>query len=385
MKKTFKLSTISIAILFAAQVQAGDVLSGTNNTATGTSSVVAGGEDNKASSEFSSVGGGKNNNIKTDPTGNSDYSTISGGLNNTSVHSPYAVVVGGEANVAGSAYYSVIGGGLANRTTNSYATVGGGKSNKTYAKYTTISGGAKNQAGTLDRQGGANATVAGGIVNKATGESSFTVGSFNEAMGKNSIAMGNKAKATEDYSVAVGNKVSASTAGSFVFGDSNSVGATTANQRNAIAPDGFYAYFAGGYTLNTTGTSSNNLGVSIGAGGGAWNTISDKNKKENFKKIDKQDVLDKLVAMPMESWNYKAQNKTIRHIGPYAQDFNKAYGLGDGKLSISTIDSDGVALVSVQALAERNRNLSARNKNLESKVISLEERFSKLEKWFKNK
>ena len=80
--------------------------------------------------------------------------------------------------------------------------------------------------------------------------------------------------------------------------------------------------------------------------------------------------------MPIEEWNYIAQDDSIKHIGPYAQDFNEAYNLGDGELSINTIDADGVALVAVQALAERN-------KRLEEKVNLLETRLKKLESLLK--
>ena len=107
-------------------------------------------------------------------------------------------------------------------------------------------------------------------------------------------------------------------------------------------------------------------------GGGAWNSLSDKTKKENYTTVNKQEILEKLVAMPIEEWNYKSQDESIRHIGPYAQDFNEAYGLGDEKLTISTIDTDGIALVAAQALAERN-------KRLEKKVNALEKRLIKLE------
>ena len=59
-------------------------------------------------------------------------------------------------------------------------------------------------------------------------------------------------------------------------------------------------------------------------------------------------------ARPGE-WNYKAQNTAIRHMGPTAQDFRAAFGLGDFPLRINTIDADGVALAGVKALEARTR------------------------------
>lgn len=46
----------------------------------------------------------------------------------------------------------------------------------------------------------------------------------------------------------------------------------------------------------------------------------------------------------------KKQNDSIRHIGPMAQDFCAAFEVGHDDKRISTIDADGVALASIQAL-----------------------------------
>jgi hypothetical protein len=59
--------------------------------------------------------------------------------------------------------------------------------------------------------------------------------------------------------------------------------------------------------------------------------------------------------MPIREWNYKAQDAAIRHVGPTAQDFHAAFGLGEDPKRISTIDADGVALRAIQALEARTR------------------------------
>ncbi len=56
--------------------------------------------------------------------------------------------------------------------------------------------------------------------------------------------------------------------------------------------------------------------------------------------------------MPISTWNYKAQDDSIRHMGPMAQDFNAAFGLGVSDKLIDTIDPDGVALAAIQGLNE---------------------------------
>ena len=42
-----------------------------------------------------------------------------------------------------------------------------------------------------------------------------------------------------------------------------------------------------------------------------------------------REVLERLDTIPIATWNYKAQNKSIRHIGPMAQDFAAAFNVGE--------------------------------------------------------
>jgi len=65
-------------------------------------------------------------------------------------------------------------------------------------------------------------------------------------------------------------------------------------------------------------------------------------------------LLGKLAQIPVLTWNYKSQDPAIRHIGPTAQDFFAAFGVGEDERRISTIDADGVALAAIQALHQLN-------------------------------
>ena len=80
--------------------------------------------------------------------------------------------------------------------------------------------------------------------------------------------------------------------------------------------------------------------------------------------------------MPIREWNYKAQDAAIRHVGPTAQDFHAAFGLGEDPLRISTIDADGIALRAVQALEARTRGadetLARENQELRKRIEALE-------------
>ncbi|MBV7327835.1 tail fiber domain-containing protein [Chloroflexi bacterium TSY] len=91
--------------------------------------------------------------------------------------------------------------------------------------------------------------------------------------------------------------------------------------------------------------------------GGSWENASDRNLKENFEPIDEQEILAKLVELPVTRWNYKTEDDSIRRIGPMAQDFHEAFGLGTDDKHIGTVDATGIALAAIQALAAENAAL----------------------------
>ena len=78
--------------------------------------------------------------------------------------------------------------------------------------------------------------------------------------------------------------------------------------------------------------------------------MSDRNAKENFKPVNARAVLDKVAALPVSTWNYKAQTNGVRHIGAMAQDFKRAFGVGETDTGINTVDADGIALAAIQGL-----------------------------------
>jgi hypothetical protein len=118
--------------------------------------------------------------------------------------------------------------------------------------------------------------------------------------------------------------------------------------------------------------------VSLAAGSGAWNNLSDRDAKANFQKVSATDVLAKVAAMPVMTWNYKTQDKSIRHIGPTAQDFRSAFGLGENDKTISTIDPSGVALAAIQGLVEELKERDKAIKELKAKLQAVEQRLNML-------
>jgi hypothetical protein len=80
------------------------------------------------------------------------------------------------------------------------------------------------------------------------------------------------------------------------------------------------------------------------------NTTSDRNAKENFADIDSRAVLAKVVALPLQTWNYRSDEHKVKHVGPVAQDFHAAFNVGADDTHIATVDADGVALAAIQGL-----------------------------------
>ncbi|MFN8512768.1 MAG: tail fiber domain-containing protein [Thermomicrobiales bacterium] len=78
---------------------------------------------------------------------------------------------------------------------------------------------------------------------------------------------------------------------------------------------------------------------------------SDRALKERVVPVDQRAILQRVAELPIASWNYTAQPPSIRHIGPMAQDFAAAFGVGESDKQINLIDANGVALAAIQALA----------------------------------
>jgi hypothetical protein len=113
-------------------------------------------------------------------------------------------------------------------------------------------------------------------------------------------------------------------------------------------PNQFIARAAGGFAFYSSSDFS--TGATLAAGSGSWSSLSDRNVKTNFRSVDGNVLLQHLAAMPILTWNYKAQPASVQHMGPMAQDFRKAFGLGEDERHIATVDSEGVALAAIQAL-----------------------------------
>jgi len=222
-----------------------------------------------------------------------------------------------------------------------------------------------------------NYSTAIGYNARATGNNSTAIG-VAAASGYGSTALGFGTTASGYISTALGAYVSTSTNdGSFIIGDISPN--TTGIVLNTSALNQMMMRFAGGYMLYSNAATT--TGVSLAAGGGSWASISDRRKKENFTMLDKEDMLTKVCAMPVTRWNYKSQPTTQKHVGPMAQDFYAAFGL-DGvgcDTTINTVDIDGVNMIAIQALAEKNEQLMKEVDALKDKLSQQDKNFAVLQ------
>jgi hypothetical protein len=302
-----------------------------------TGSTISGGGQNLLYGAYATISGGHDNALAA------ANGFIGGGFENTN-EGDDAVIAGGSLNgitqsLRGAADGSTISGGVGNAITAQYATISGGATNNISANYGVIGGGEYN------RSGGLYSSVPGGFYNAAYGTASF--------------AAGEAAEALSDYSFVWSD-------GTYLFDDQGT------NTFNVLASGGTYIY------------SGLGVGVVLDANRSSWTTISDRNKKKNFKPVDCEKVLEKLVAMPIQQWNYKWEKDTdTPNLGPMAQDFKPAFYPGRDEKGISTLEFDGVELAAIQGLnqklEERDQHLQAALKEKDAKIAQLEKALADLE------
>ena len=142
----------------------------------------------------------------------------------------------------------------------------------------------------------------------------------------------------------------------------------------------------GGISLNNIDATGINGSISVNANqfvvngcvnANGFNCPSDRNLKEKFTPIDKQDILERVVSLPISSWNFKKDAGT-RHIGPMAQDFYAAFNVGPDDKHITTVDESGVALAAIQGLNEKLKEKDFKIKALEKRLTDLEKLINSL-------
>jgi hypothetical protein len=123
---------------------------------------------------------------------------------------------------------------------------------------------------------------------------------------------------------------------------------------------------------HVTATTTSFCNMIPGANGGTGNVVlSDRNLKRDIEPVDEQAVLERVAGMPVSTWSYKSDGAGVRHLGPMAQDFSVAFGLGSTDRAYDSVDAHGVALAAIKALYERGREQDARIERLERENAEL--------------
>jgi hypothetical protein len=127
--------------------------------------------------------------------------------------------------------------------------------------------------------------------------------------------------------------------------------------------NGFAGYFDGNVQVNGTLTATTLL------------QNSDRSLKANVAPVDGAAILRRLVTLPVHQWNYQSDPADVRHIGPMAQDFFAAFGVGADDRHIATVDQAGIALAAIQGLyqviLEKEEQINRLHKAVESLQIQI--------------
>jgi trimeric autotransporter adhesin len=234
---------------------------------------------------------------------------------------------------------------------------------------------------------GSGVTVSGtagfsaGASTVCSGFACTAIGYFARAGGQGSVSLGYRTTANNNYSVALGYRASNNThTGTMVMGDES----TTDSVRNQ-ADNEFRIRYNGGIRLRVS-TASN--GNTPGAGGNvgcdltvavpSWTCASSRTLKENYLSVDGEDILYRVRNTPVTTWSMIGHTD-VRHLGPVAEDFYHAFGLGIGETTIGLGDIDGVNFAGVKALEARTTQLLAELEASRAEVVELRERVARLE------
>jgi hypothetical protein len=352
-----------------------------SGSSVGSNAFAGGGGSSQACEIYSGIVAGANNVTSNADTNSGDaYDEIVGAGNQSHVISSYyggatdAGILAGTYDSITAGPRSIIGGGFfntislpngggdsaivagSNNTINSLAAsalIGAGTNNSVTATLGVIG------AGEYNTVSGEGAYIAAGGYNTASGLGAVIDGGFNQTASGTfaTIPGGYVNSAAGTYSFAAGARASAAQTGTFVWSD-GSDGDAILTSSSAYQ---FLARAAGGFTLYTNAGST--VGAQLPAGSGAWASLSDRNAKAAIVPLDGDAVLAKLDALPISRWSYKTE-RGVRHVGPMAQDFYTAFGVGEDDRHITSIDEDGVALAAIKALHTDNRVLLAQNGRL---------------------
>jgi hypothetical protein len=158
--------------------------------------------------------------------------------------------------------------------------------------------------------------------------------------------------------------------GNGVFGILNGAGGTAVagSDFSSSAGIGVRGSSENGIAASFSGGKDGGGSCTYAGGAGGWNCSSDRNLKEHFTAVDRRVVLDRLDAMPIFYYEMKHSKSPIRYLGPTAQDFKAAFGLGDSETMIASGNEAGVTIAATQALYRKLKDDEAKISALERRL-----------------
>ena len=378
-----------------ADAQRATIGGGADNEALGTSSTIGGGHNNEAVAPYDTVAGGRNNYANGHTSSPSEGATVGGGVGNRA-ETEYATVAGGLRNRATS-FYTAVAGGESNAASSLWSSIGGGLNNTAFGVYGTVSGGADNCAGgAFSWAGGVHAKVRSslpsgdheGVGCDYVPAGPAVNGDQGTFMWADSQAADFVSTGTDQFNVRAQGGMRLHDSTRMYFGStgrqmlnlySNTYGIGVQTSTFYQRSNSRFAWFRGGSHVDAVndpgsggdllmtlhGSGSSTVGTPTGtARAQTFTNVSDRNAKHGFDVLDAGEILAKVVSLPVTRWSYRNAPGEL-HIGPMAQDFRAAFGLGENDTTIATIDADGVALAAIQGL---NAKLEQENAALRAEL-----------------
>jgi hypothetical protein len=364
---------------------------------------VGGGRNNRITdSVFSIIGSGRDNGIESSPE-----STIAGGqFNRIKPVSIGATIGGGYNHTVSNANFATIAGGNNHEAIGSYAFIGGGQGNKAIGNYATIPGGQFNTADANAFAAGSRAqalhqgafvwgdTQFGEVASTQPDQVTFRAQNGYRLLGgairgnDNGLALVGpvaiNAPVSDDDLRVRGGGISVmleSTDTTPVFLRFRRLGDAYGANYLAVGSGGQMVFRVNdgdrmviqtnGFIGIGTANPTNRLHVNGNVQALAFITGSDRSQKENIQPVHADAILAKVADLPMATWSFIDEPGST-HLGPMAQDFHAAFGLGQTDTGIATVDADGVALAAIQALARREAEARTRLTEMNDEVRRLQ-------------
>lgn len=342
-------------------------ISGGNNNRAAASATVAGGTGNLANAARSSIGGGRNN----------------------ATEGSAGAIAGGENNSVG-AFWSAIPGGISNRAIGNFSLAAGAYADALHdgsfvwsqsdGSY-RLSSSANDQV-VFQARGGFGINGATGPVPGSALNAELTLRSSGIPDNNTDLMLLNHDSNSSNFR---GFSLASVPNGQFYI-------TSLYNNGGTLRYDALFALLAtssGNATIAfNRGSSTPQLGAVLQVGdggndgngaylttGGTWTNASSRDYKAEFRSVDPERILDRLLSLPLSTWRYR-QSDEGRHLGPTAEAFAQAFSLGNDPKHISTVDADGVNMAAIQGL---NRRLERENKALTERLTRLEARLAQIE------